>query len=130
MIAIESQVLADLARNHIVPTAIRYQNELIENVKGLKDIFGSEFMEYGKEEFEFVQKISLHNSELKRLTEALLEDKDHALSMEDAQEKAEYFNKNVKPKMLEIRYHVDELEMMIDDEMWPLPKYREMMFLR
>ncbi len=130
LIAIESQVLADLARNHIVPTAIRYQNELIENVKGLKDIFGPDFMEYGKEEFEFIQKISSHNSELKRLTEALLEDKNMAIEMEDAQEKAEYFCDKVKPRMEEIRFHVDELEMMVDDEMWPLPKYREMMFLR
>lgn len=130
LIAIESQVLADLARNHIVPTAIRYQNELIENVKGLKDIFGAEFMEYGKEEFEFVQKISFHNAELKKLTEAVLKAKEQALNLQDEKEKARFFCDKVKPYMDEIRSHVDSLEMMIDDEMWPLPKYREMMFLR
>lgn len=130
LVAIESQVLADLGRNHIVPTAIRYQNELIENVKGLKDIFGPDFMEYGKEEFEFIKKISAHNAELKRLTEVLLDDKDAAMEMTDAQKQAEFFCEKIKPKMEEIRYHIDELEMLVDDKLWPLPKYREMMFLR
>lgn len=130
LIAIEAQVLADLSRNHIVPTAIRYQNELIENVKGLKDIFKDDFLKYGKEEFEFIQEISKHNAKLKVLIEELLVEKEKANKIHPAQKQAEYFCNKVKPYFDEIRYHVDSLEMMVDDEMWPLPKYREMMFLR
>ncbi|MDO5509260.1 MAG: glutamine synthetase III [Weeksellaceae bacterium] len=130
LISIEAQVMADLARNHIIPTAIRYQNEVIENVQGLKDIFESDWKEQGKEQMKLIKSISEHISEVQRLVLLILEEKDKAHQVHPAQLQAERFAGKVVPLMADIRYHVDELEMMIDDEMWPLPKYREMMFLR
>ncbi|MGI9527189.1 MAG: glutamine synthetase III [Weeksellaceae bacterium] len=130
LIGIESQVLADLSRNHILPTAIRYQNQLIKNVKGLKDIFDEEYKAIGKEQIELIRTISYHIAEIKKLVAELLEKKEEALMIEDAMKQAESFSMNVRPLFDEVRHHVDSLEMMVDDEMWPLPKYREMMFLR
>ena len=130
LIAIEAQVLADLSRNHIVPTAIRYQNELIENVRGLKEIYADDYLEMGAQQLDLIKTISHHNAEIKRLVNDLLTAKDKAAAVHPAQKQAENFGKNVKPLFDEIRMHVDALEMLIDDEMWPLPKYREMLFLR
>ncbi|MDO5656527.1 MAG: glutamine synthetase III [Flavobacteriaceae bacterium] len=130
LIAIEAQVLADLSRNHIAPTAIRYQNELIENVRGLKEIFGEEFLEQGEQQMDLIKAISYHNAEIKRLVNDLLDLKEKATDIHPAQKKAEVFGTKIKPLFDEIRNHVDALEMLVDDEMWPLPKYREMMFLR
>lgn len=130
LIGIEAQVLADLSRNHIVPTAIRYQNELIENVEGLKNIYGDEVFEMAAQQLDLIKTISNHNAEIKRLVNDLLEAKDKAAEIHPAQKQAEAFCNEVKPLFDEIRCHVDALEMMVDDEMWPLPKYREMLFLR
>lgn len=130
LIAIEAQVLADLSRNHIVPTAIRYQNELIENVKGLKEIYGNEFEPMASQQMDLIKTISHHNAEIKRLVNDLLAARDKSANVHPAQKQAEAFGKNVKPLLDEIRDHVDAMEMLVDDEMWPLPKYREMMFLR
>ena len=130
LIGIEAQVLADLARNHIVPTAIRYQNELIENVRGLKEIYGDEYLTMGAQQMDLIKTISHHNAEIKRLVNELLAAKDKAAAIHPAQKQAEAFGKKVKPLFDEIRGHVDAMEMLVDDEMWPLPKYREMMFLR
>ena len=130
LIGIEAQVLADLSRNHIVPTAIRYQNELIENVKGLKEIYGAEFEEMATQQLDLIKTISHHNAEIKRLVNDLLSAKDKSATIHPAQKQADAFCNSVKPLFNELRDHVDALEMLVDDEMWPLPKYREMMFLR
>ena len=130
LIGIEAQVLADLSRNHIVPTAIRYQNELIENVKGLKEIYGKDFEEMATQQLDLIKTISHHNAEIKKLVNDLLAAKDRAAATHPVQKQADAFCNNVKPFFDEIRSHVDSLEMLIDDEMWPLPKYREMLFLR
>lgn len=130
LIGIEAQVLADLSRNHILPTAIRYQNQLIQNVQGLKDIFEDDFNELGKGQIDLIKAISHHTVEIKRLVNTLLDKKEEALAIEDGMNQATYFSNKVKPLFDDIRNHVDALEMMVDDELWPLPKYREMMFLR
>ncbi|MXV38737.1 glutamine synthetase type III [Flavobacteriaceae bacterium Ap0902] len=130
LIGIEAQVLADLSRNHIVPTAIRYQNQLIKNVKGLKQIFEDEYKTIGKEQIELIKTITYHIREINRLVDILLTTKEETSSIKDGMEQAYAFSTHVKPLFDDIRKHVDALEMMVDDEMWPLPKYREMMFLR
>ena len=130
LIAIESRVLADLSRNHILPTAIRYQNQLLENVRGIKEIFGDDFKEIAKDQIQLIQDISGHNNVIKDLVYQLRGLRAEAKEMDTAQEKAEHFCFVIKPKLEEIRKHVDALEMRIDDEMWPLPKYRELLFMR
>lgn len=130
LLSIEAKVLMDLSRNHVMPTAIRYQNELIENAKGLKAIFGDKFEKSAKSQLELITTISEHNEAIKEAISKLEEMEVKADKQKTAQKQAEYFCFTVKPQMEVLRSHVDALEMLIDDEMWPLPKYREMMFLR
>ena len=129
-IQIEGRVLGDIARNHVVPTAIRYQNTLIENVKGLKEIFGNEFEKIGKEQISLIREISEHIEGINTKVEAMTEERKKANTIESAVEMATAYCNNVKPYFEEIRYHADKLELLIDDEMWTLVKYRELLFVR
>src|SRR5690606_430287 len=131
LIDIEAQVLSDLARNHIIPTAIIYQNKLIENVQGLKDIFSvAEFNDLAKEQIDLIKTISRKISTIKSSVDKLLADKDKSHALGDSHQRAEAYSKNVKPLFDEIRSAVDGLEMMVDDEIWPLTKYRELLFTK
>ncbi|CAM3836170.1 MULTISPECIES: glutamine synthetase III [Flavobacterium] len=129
-IQIEGRVLGDIARNHVVPTAIRYQNTLIENVKGLKEIFGNEFEKIGKEQISLIREISEHIEGINTKVEAMTEERKKANTIESAVDMATAYCNNVKPYFEEIRYHADKLELLIDDEMWTLVKYRELLFVR
>ncbi|WP_435255371.1 glutamine synthetase III [Tenacibaculum sp. A30] len=128
-IQIESRVLGDIARNHIIPTAIQYQNTLIENVRGLKEIFGNNFEKYANEQIDLIQKISLHIAEINSKVEQMIEERKKANKLEGQKNADAYCNK-VKPYFDEIRYHCDKLELMVDDNLWPLTKYRELLFTR
>jgi glutamine synthetase len=131
IIKIEAQVLADISRNHIVPAALNYQNRLIENVRGLKDIFGAdEFKTLAKEQMTLITQISNHVSGIQTGVNALLESKAKAGENTDHQKMAEDFCTKVIPFFSEIRNHCDTLEMMVDDELWPLTKYRELLFTK
>lgn len=130
-IQIESRVLGDIAGNHVVPTAVRYQNTLIENVQRLKDLFDEKtFASMAKEQLEMIQAISKHISVIIADKEAMINARKVANKIEDTREMAIAYCDTVKPYMETIRYHADKLELLIDDEMWPLPKYREMLFTR
>ena len=128
-IQIESRVLGDIARNHIIPTAIQYQNTLIENVRGLKEIFGNNFEKYANEQIDLIQKISLHIAEINSKVELMIEERKKANKLEGQKNADAYCNK-VKPYFDGIRYHCDKLELMVDDNLWPLTKYRELLFTR
>ena len=131
VIAIEGTVLADIARNHISPCALKYQNRLIENVKGIKEIFGDkEFKDLAKEQMNMIGEISQHVSIIKVEADALLAAIKNAKSIEDPQESAEQFCTDVKPRFEKIRNSSDALEMVVDDELWPMTKYRELLFTR
>ena len=131
VIAIEGTVLADIARNHIIPCALKYQNRLIENVKGIKEIFGDkEFKDLAKEQMNMIGEISQHVSVIKVEADALLAAIKNAKSIEDPQESAEQFCTDVKPRFEKIRNSSDALEMVVDDELWPMTKYRELLFTR
>ncbi len=131
VIAIEGTVLADIARNHIIPCALNYQNRLIENVKGLKEIFGEkEFRNLAKEQMNMIAEISEHVSIIKVEADALLAAIKNAKSIENPQESAEQFCNDVKPRFEKIRDASDTLEMVVDDELWPMTKYRELLFTR
>ncbi|MDL1914055.1 MAG: glutamine synthetase type III [Bergeyella sp.] len=132
VIDIEARVLADIARNHIIPATLRYQNRLIDNVKGLKDIFGDkeEYRSLAKEQIEIIEEISKKVSVIKQGVDQLLIAKAKAKSVTDAQKQAEVYCNEVKVLFDGIREAADNLEMMVDDELWPLTKYREMLFTR
>jgi glutamine synthetase len=129
-IQIEGRVLGDMARNHIIPTAIRYQNMLIENVKGLKEIFGSEFESIAKEQIGLIREISGHISGINTNVEKMTEARKKANALTDAQKMAEEYCEVVKPYFEVIRDHADKLELLIDDEIWPFTKYRELLFTK
>ena len=125
---IEARILGDMCLNHVIPAAVKYQNILIENVKGIKDIFGDSFMEYCASEVETLKKISLYINGVSADVESLVEARKKANRIEDIAERAKVYSHEVKDMMEKVRLSADNLEMLIDDEMWPLPKYRELLF--
>ena len=128
---IESRVCGDLAVNHIIPAAISYQNRLLENVRGLREILGAEkAKKAGSVQIELIEEISEHLGKLKTLTDAMIEARKKANTIEDHREKAIAYCDKVKPFLDQIRYHADKLEITVDDELWPLPKLRELLFTR
>lgn len=128
---IESRVLADLAGNHIIPTAIRYQNMLVENVKGLKEILPEEqFAQQAELQIYIIGKISSHISEIRKNVKDMIEKRKHVNSLDQADQRALAYREEVYPFFDTIRYHVDKLEILVDDELWTLPKYREMLFIK
>lgn len=129
-IQIEGRVLGDIARNHVIPTAIKYQNTLIENVKGLKEIFGKDFEKLAKEQMILIKEISEHIEGINSKIEAMIEERKKANNLSDIEKMAEAYCNKVKPFFEEIRYHSDKLELLVDDEMWTLVKYRELLFVR
>ncbi|WP_054851627.1 glutamine synthetase III [Olleya sp. ITB9] len=129
-IQIESRVLGDIARNHVVPTAVRYQNILIKNVKGLKEIYGKDFKKFAQEQLNLIEEISEHiasiNSNVTKMTAA----RKASNNSKDLDKKAMAYCNNVKSLFKDIRYHCDKLELLVDDELWPLTKYRELLFTK
>ncbi len=130
-IQIEGRVLGDLAINHIVPTAIHYQNRLIENVKGLKAVFDEKsFLKVSGNQLNTIRDISDHISSIIELVEAMTEARKKANAFESNYEKARLYHDEVMPFFNTIRKHIDKLELLVDDELWPLPKYRELLFIK
>lgn len=129
-IQIESRVLGDVAGNHVVPTAISYQNKLIQNVRGLKEVLANDvYQKLAKDQLNMIEKISGYISTIISEREAMIEERKRCNAMEDTREKAIAYCENVLPYFTKIRYAVDKLEMLVDDELWPLPKYRELIFM-
>ncbi|MFM1753850.1 MAG: Glutamate--ammonia ligase [Bacteroidota bacterium] len=129
-IQIEGRVLGDIARNHVIPTAIRYQNTLIENVRGLKEIFGKDFESVSKEQIAIIKQISAHIEGINTKVEEMTEERKKANSLTDAQVMAEAYCNKVKPYFDIIRNHCDKLELLVDNELWTLTKYRELLFTK
>ena len=129
-IQIEGRILGDIARNHVVPTAIRYQNVLIENVKGLKEIFGASFEKIAKEQIALIKEISEHIEGINTKVEAMTEERKKANALTSTEKMAAAYCDKVKPYFEEIRYHADKLELLVDDELWTLTKYRELLFTK
>jgi glutamine synthetase len=129
-IQIEGRVLGDIARNHIVPTAVKYQNILIENVQGLKAIFDKKFESLAKEQINLIEEISSHIEGIHVNVTKMINERRTANAISDIEGKALAYCNNVKPIFEDIRYHCDKLELLVDDEIWPLTKYRELLFTR
>jgi len=128
---IEARVLGDLAINHFVPTAIRHENLLLENVKGLRDVFpAAEYEELVSTQLKALRTTAGYVNELRNLVHLLIEARKKANKEESLHERARQYAAAVMPVMERIRDCADHLEMIVDDELWPLPKYRELLFLR
>ncbi|MBS1568116.1 MAG: glutamine synthetase III [Bacteroidetes bacterium] len=129
-VQIESRVCADMATNHVLPAAIHYQNRLIQNVKGLQDVLGKDADKASATQMEQIRKMSRHIAEIHALCQAMTEARKAANVIADQRAKAIAYCDNVKPFLDKIRYHSNKLELMVDDELWPLPKMRELLFTR
>jgi len=129
-IQIESRTLGDMARNHIIPTAIRYQNILIENIRGLKEIYGSSYKQFAGEQLIILEQISEHLSGINEGVTQMIDERKKANAISDFHNKAMQYAQKVKPFLTDIRYQCDKLELTVEDSLWPLAKYREMLFVR
>jgi glutamine synthetase len=129
-IQIEARVLGDIARNHVIPTAIKYQNILIENVQGIKDIYGKDFKKLAKEQMNLIEAISSHIENINGGITDMINARKKANKIEDSEKRAIAYCDKIRPYFEEIRYHCDKLELLVDDEIWPLTKYRELLFTR
>ena len=125
---IEARIMGDICLNHVIPAAVRYQNVLIENVKGMKDIFGDGYIDFCSSEIETLKKISTYINNISADVDALVEARKKANRIQDIAERAKVYSHEVKDMMDKVRMSADNLEMLVDDEMWPLPKYRELLF--
>ena len=128
-VQIESRVMGDLATNHIIPAAIKYQNELLKNVSLLREAALPEKLYKGQ--LTLLKDVSTHIQQVYENTHAMVEERKVANNISNSREKAIAYEAKVKAQYFDkIRYHVDKLEQLVDDELWTLPKYREMLFLR
>ena len=130
-IQIEARVLGDLAINHIIPVAARYLSVLLDNVTKLQNVFpGDKGRELAEQDIYTIQKITDHNKAIQLEVAEMVKARKAANKIEDEREKAIAYHDTVAPCLDKIRYHIDKLELMVDNEMWPLPKYRELLFIR
>lgn len=130
-IQIEARVLGDLAINHIIPAATRYQSLLLDNVYKIKNLFPeAKAHDIAAQDMKGIEEIAHHISEIRLLVDTLIESRKVSNRLTSEREKAISYHDNVCPLMDRIRYHIDKLELMVDNEIWPLPKYREMLFIR
>ncbi len=127
---IEGRVFNELVYNYIVPAAICYQNTLIKNVMGLKDIYGAAHKKLSDGQLSIIEQIAEHISEVKKKADAMTQARKRANGLKDINKRAKAYCENVKPHFDEIRYHCDKLEQLIDNSVWPLTKYRELLFIK
>ena len=130
-IQIEARVLGDLAMNHIVPVAIEYQSKLIDNVYKMKGLFSAEEADkLSAENLAIIREISERTAYIKEHVDAMVEARKVANKIEGERAKAVAYHDTIAPMLEQIRYHIDKLELIVDDQMWTLPKYRELLFIR
>src|ERR1700739_762964 len=130
-IQIESRIIGDIVTNQIIPSAIKYQKTLVDNVSGMKNIFAAaDFKKVSDAQLEMIKEISERVTIIKTDVEKMIEERKKANALENAKKQAHAYCDKVKPLFESIRYHCDKLELLVDDATWPLPKYREMLYLK
>ena len=130
-IQIEARVLGDLAMNHIIPVATQYQSDLIDNVYKMKDLFPAEkAAKLSAKNLELIEEIADRTAFIKEHVDAMIEARKVANKIESEREKAIAYHDKIVPMLEAIRYHIDKLELVVDDQIWTLPKYRELLFIR
>ncbi len=129
-VQIEGRVFNELIYSYVIPSVVEYQNRLIKNVRGLKEIYGTSYQKKAKGQLVLIEEISGHLEYLKEKTDAMVEERKKANIMTDTHKKAYAYCDRVKPYFEVIRYHCDKLERLVDDQLWPLTKYRELLFVK
>lgn len=130
-IQIESRVMGDLVLNHVIPTAIRYQNMLLENVKGIQELLiGGNYRQTAATQIDMIKEISERVTRLRKGVDHMVKARKSVNKMASMAEQAQAYCQQVRPFFDQLRYEVDKLELLIDDEDWPLPKYRELLFTK
>ena len=125
---IEARIIGDVCLNHVIPAAVSYQNILIKSIKGCKDVFGEEYKDLCKADMDTYRNISGFVNNISADVANLVEARKKANRVENMAERAYLYSTEVKNEMDKVRYNADHLEMLVDDELWPLPKYRELLF--
>ncbi len=125
---IEARIIGDVCLNHVIPAAVSYQNILIKSIKGCKDVFGEEYKDLCKADMDTYRNISGFVNNISADVANLVEARKKANKVENMAERAYLYSTEVKNEMDKVRYNADHLEMLVDDELWPLPKYRELLF--
>ena len=130
-IQIESRLMGDLVNNNFIPAVLEYQNKLIKNIQGLMAVFGEkEGKAMAKTQLGILKEVNTHLNAMKAASEKMLAERKKANAIEEVEKKALAYCDNVKVHFDEIRYHADKLELIVEDELWPLPKFRELLFIR
>ena len=130
-IQIEARLMGDLVQTHIIPAVVEYQNKLLANIQGTMNAMGEKAgKEIAATQLDLLTKISTHLNKMITTCDEMLQARKIANKIEHAEEKAIAYCDDVRVYFDEIRYHADKLELLIDDELWPLPKFREMLFTR
>ena len=130
-IQIESRLMGDLVNNNFIPAVLEYQNKLIQNIQGLVAVFGEkEGKAMAKAQLGILKEVNTHLNAMKAASEKMLAERKKANAIEEVEKKALAYCDNVKVHFDEIRYHADKLELIVEDELWPLPKFRELLFIR
>ncbi|MCK5440969.1 MAG: glutamine synthetase III [Maribacter sp.] len=129
-VQIEGRVFNEIIYNHVIPAAIQYQGMIVSNVSGLKEIYGAGHKKLSEGQLTIIEQIAKHVEALKLKTDAMVEERKKANLIEDSNTKAYAYSEKVKPYFEDIRYHCDKLERLVDDRLWPLTKYRELLFVK
>jgi len=129
-IQIESSILSELVYNHILPATLKYQNILLENIAGLKEVYGAAHKKFAEPQLNILEKMAEHMVAAKKLADLMTEANDKSNKVVTIAKKAQSYCHDVKPYFDEIREHVDSLEQLVADELWPLTKYRELLFVK
>jgi glutamine synthetase len=130
-IQIEARVLGDLSMNHIIPVATRYQSQLLKNVENMTLVFGSDHAEtLSGRNIKLIEEIAERTAAIEKGVEELVAARKEANRITDEHQKAIVYHDKVEPYLDTIRYQIDKLELIVDDRLWPLPKYRELLFIR
>ena len=130
-IQIEARVLGDLSMNHIIPVATHYQTQLLQNISNMSVVFPIDTADkLSARNKKIIEEIAERTSTIERMVEELVNSRKQANKIEDEHEKAIAYHDNVEPKLDDIRYQIDKLELIVNDSLWPLPKYRELLFIR
>ena len=130
-VQIEARVLGDMAMNHIIPVATHYQSKLIKNVQGIKEIFTLEKAnQLSARNTKLIEEVAERTEKIEQLVEELTDARRVANRVADIHQRAIQYHDTVCPKMEAIRYETDKLEMIVEDGLWTLPKYRELLFIR
>lgn len=129
-VQIEGRVFNEIIYNHVIPAAIKYQGVIVSNVNGLKEIYGADHKKLSEGQLTIIELIAKHVEALKLKTDAMVEERKKANLIVDSNKKAYAYSEKVKPYFEDIRYHCDKLERLVDDKIWPLTKYRELLFVK